>query len=201
VRLARYGPVFYIEELVEIAAGEAPSLRVSAHPADGVQVPTPLLAAGSGEASRHSVLRALLDDLTAHHELCADALVLHADDARVFSQRVDAACIVYDGRATAFRYSFRKRGPRGRAARRGLRHVCAEVEVAERQGVPVHGICIYPVMDYPAWVDDRQCRPGLIQRPMDGRVVCPEMRRTLGDMQELFEPYARVASFRSALPG
>lgn len=42
-----------------------------------------------------------------------------------------------------------------------LRYVAAEVLAARRQGVPVHGICLYPILDYPGWDDDRHCCSGL----------------------------------------
>jgi beta-glucosidase/6-phospho-beta-glucosidase/beta-galactosidase len=38
-----------------------------------------------------------------------------------------------------------------------------EVRRALRLGLPVHGLCFYPVMDYPGWADGRHCRVGLIQ--------------------------------------
>lgn len=43
-----------------------------------------------------------------------------------------------------------------------LGYVAAEVRQALRAGVPVEGICLYPVMDYPGWDDDRHCSCGLI---------------------------------------
>ena len=42
-----------------------------------------------------------------------------------------------------------------------LRYVADEVTAARRAGVPVHGICLYPILDYPGWDDDRHCRSGL----------------------------------------
>ncbi len=42
-----------------------------------------------------------------------------------------------------------------------LHYVCGEVRAARRQGVPVLAICLYPVLDYPGWVDDRHCSTGL----------------------------------------
>jgi hypothetical protein len=42
-----------------------------------------------------------------------------------------------------------------------LRYVADEVLAARRAGVPVHGICLYPVLDYPGWDDDRHCQSGL----------------------------------------
>ena len=29
-------------------------------------------------------------------------------------------------------------------------------------GVPVEGICLYPVLDYPGWADERPCPVGLL---------------------------------------
>jgi beta-glucosidase/6-phospho-beta-glucosidase/beta-galactosidase len=43
-----------------------------------------------------------------------------------------------------------------------LGYVSAEVRQAMREGVPMEGICLYPVMDYPGWDDDRHCHCGLI---------------------------------------
>jgi hypothetical protein len=37
-------------------------------------------------------------------------------------------------------------------------------------GVPMEGICLYPVLDYPGWDDDRHCAVGLLGNPdADGR--------------------------------
>jgi beta-glucosidase/6-phospho-beta-glucosidase/beta-galactosidase len=43
-----------------------------------------------------------------------------------------------------------------------LRSVCDEVAVAMAAGVPVEGICLYPVMNHPGWDDERHCPNGLI---------------------------------------
>ena len=50
-----------------------------------------------------------------------------------------------------------------------LRYVGGEVRAARRAGVPVEGICLYPVMDYPGWKDGRHCRCGLIRSGGDWR--------------------------------
>jgi len=42
-----------------------------------------------------------------------------------------------------------------------LAYVCDEVETAIRAGTPVGGICLYPIMNHPGWVDDRHCHNGL----------------------------------------
>jgi len=42
-----------------------------------------------------------------------------------------------------------------------LRYVSSEVQAAIRDGIPVHGICLYPILNHPGWVDDRHCHNGL----------------------------------------
>ncbi|HYO83692.1 MAG TPA: hypothetical protein VES20_19980 [Bryobacteraceae bacterium] len=42
-----------------------------------------------------------------------------------------------------------------------LAYICDEVEKAVLNGVPVEGICLYPVVNHPGWADDRHCHNGL----------------------------------------
>jgi hypothetical protein len=42
-----------------------------------------------------------------------------------------------------------------------LRYVGSEVRRAIKLGVPVEGICLYPIVDFPGWGDDRHCETGL----------------------------------------
>ena len=44
-----------------------------------------------------------------------------------------------------------------------FRHVAEEVRAAIRMGVPVEGICLYPVLGHPGWDDDRYCPNGLLE--------------------------------------
>lgn len=41
-------------------------------------------------------------------------------------------------------------------------HIHAEVRLARQLGVPVEGICLYPILDHPGWDDDRPCPNGLL---------------------------------------
>jgi beta-glucosidase/6-phospho-beta-glucosidase/beta-galactosidase len=51
-----------------------------------------------------------------------------------------------------------------------LHHVCAEVRRANRRGASIEGICLYPILDYHGWENDRVCRVGLFSLPgKDGR--------------------------------
>jgi beta-glucosidase/6-phospho-beta-glucosidase/beta-galactosidase len=42
-----------------------------------------------------------------------------------------------------------------------FRYVCDEVFEAMKLGVPFEGICLYPIIDFPGWGDDRICETGL----------------------------------------
>jgi glycosyltransferase involved in cell wall biosynthesis len=58
-------------------------------------------------------------------------------------------------------------------------HIAEEVERARRIGVPVEGICLYPILDHPGWDDDRHCPNGLLDPAR--RVYAPlaeALRRT-----------------------
>jgi len=42
-----------------------------------------------------------------------------------------------------------------------LAYMCGEVFAALRTGVPVEGLCLYPIVNHPGWDDDRHCANGL----------------------------------------
>ena len=52
-------------------------------------------------------------------------------------------------------------GAQGRDRASWLSYVAEEVRAARSAGVPVEGICLYPILDYPGWDDDRHCPTGL----------------------------------------
>ena len=68
-----------------------------------------------------------------------------------------------------------------------LRYVGGEVRAALRAGIPVEGICLYPVMDYPGWRDDRLCRCGLIRSGGDwrGRAVDEDLLEQVSEERML----------------
>jgi beta-glucosidase/6-phospho-beta-glucosidase/beta-galactosidase len=67
-----------------------------------------------------------------------------------------------------------------------LRYVADEVAAAECAGICIEGICLYPVLDYPGWSDERHCETGVLGHADD------EGRR------EVYEPLAREIAARSA---
>lgn len=76
----------------------------------------------------------------------------------------------------------------GRAA--WLHYICGEVEDAIERGVPVDGICWYPITDYAGWDDGRVCPTGLLSSADEHgrRQVHQRLARELRRQQELFEP-------------
>ena len=51
-----------------------------------------------------------------------------------------------------------------------LRHVCSEARIAMSAGVPLEGICLYPILEHLGWDDNRLCRNGLLSSlPDTGR--------------------------------
>jgi beta-glucosidase/6-phospho-beta-glucosidase/beta-galactosidase len=67
-----------------------------------------------------------------------------------------------------------------------LRIMATEVAAAQAAGVPVEGVCLYPVTDYPGWVDSRHCPTGLLGLPgEDGaRPVFEPLARELARLGE-----------------
>lgn len=80
----------------------------------------------------------------------------------------------------------------GEAHARWLRHVGEEARAAIRAGVPLEGICLYPVLSHPGWDDDRYCSNGLLEMEVRAgrRVVhaplADELRRQRGLFEALF---------------
>lgn len=74
-----------------------------------------------------------------------------------------------------------------------VNYIGGEVRRALRLGLPIHGLCLYPVMDYPGWDDERHCRVGLIELDDDYRErrVDEELALALQEEALLFEPLLR----------
>ncbi len=84
-------------------------------------------------------------------------------------------------------------GAEGRARPYWLHHVCGEVRSALEQGVPVEGICLYPVLDYHGWDNGRICNVGLLSLPDESghREVCPLLAAELSEQQAIFRELCR----------
>ncbi len=53
-------------------------------------------------------------------------------------------------------------GAEGSGRASWLHYVCGEVRAAMAAGVRVEGICLYPILDYHGWENDRVCTTGLL---------------------------------------
>jgi hypothetical protein len=70
-----------------------------------------------------------------------------------------------------------------------MRYVCDEVWAAMASGVPIEGICLYPVTDYPGWDNDRHCPTGLLGLPDENgeRSVYEDLAAEISRQQKRFE--------------
>src|SRR5918997_469248 len=78
-------------------------------------------------------------------------------------------------------------GAEGSARAAWLHYVCSEVETARAYGVPVAGVCLYPVVNYPGWENERVCPVGLLSMPDERgqRTVCSTLARELRRQQQI----------------
>lgn len=83
-----------------------------------------------------------------------------------------------------------------------LSYIAGEVLAVRREGVPVHGICLYPILNYPGWDDDRHCQSGLwgYPGPLGEREICQPLARELARQIEIFRGEAEIADFRDHGP-
>lgn len=87
-------------------------------------------------------------------------------------------------------------GAEGSARASWLHYVAGEVRLARAAGVPVEGICIYPVLEYPGWENGRSCAVGLLGVPgPDGvRPVSAPLAAEIAHQRRLFAAAAQPAS-------
>jgi hypothetical protein len=52
-------------------------------------------------------------------------------------------------------------GTEGKARPNWFRYVCDEVAAAIAAGVRIEGICLYPIVNHPGWINNRHCHNGL----------------------------------------
>jgi hypothetical protein len=92
-------------------------------------------------------------------------------------------------------------GAEGSAGPAWLHYIAGEVNAARAEGVPVQGLCLYPVLDYPGWDDDRICPVGLLkvlQGPR-GRVVNEPLAAELKRQVQILGGEKRDAGRRALL--
>jgi len=81
-------------------------------------------------------------------------------------------------------------GAEDRARAGWLRYVCQETQSAIEQGTPLEGICLYPILNHPGWIDDRHCHNALWDYPDEtgGRPIYKPLATELCRWRKVFEP-------------
>ena len=81
-----------------------------------------------------------------------------------------------------------------------LQYISQEVLAAIRSGIPVAGICLYPILNHPGWEDDRHCHNGLFDYADESghRPVYAPLAAVLREQQERF---TELALERNDWPG
>jgi hypothetical protein len=74
--------------------------------------------------------------------------------------------------------------------------VCKETRAAIENGVPVQGMCLYPILNHPGWTDGRHCHNALWDYPdANGhRKIYEPLARELRRWQKVFEHRAKRAA-------
>jgi hypothetical protein len=67
-------------------------------------------------------------------------------------------------------------------------YVCSETRAAIQAGIPVEGICLYPILNHPGWDNDRHCCNGLWDYADENgeREIYEPLARELRHQQHLF---------------
>ena len=85
-----------------------------------------------------------------------------------------------------------------------LRYVCEETQAAIEAGVPVKGMCLYPILNHPGWNDSRHCHNALwdYADANGDRKIYEPLARELRRWQTMFEsglyPTGELATASSA---
>jgi hypothetical protein len=77
-----------------------------------------------------------------------------------------------------------------------FRYICKQVRLAMRAGAQVEGICLYPIVNHPGWVDDRHCHNGLWDYPDEqgNREIYEPLGRELLRQGKYFDALLQTAS-------
>lgn len=80
-------------------------------------------------------------------------------------------------------------GAENRARTGWLRYVCQEAKAIFDRGLPLHGICLYPILNHPGWIDDRHCHNALWDYPDENgnRPIYKPLAAELRRWQKVFE--------------
>src|SRR5262249_3630536 len=70
-----------------------------------------------------------------------------------------------------------------------LKYVTGETEAAILDGVPVDGMCLYPILNHPGWLNDRHCYNALWDYPDEhgNREIYTPLAKQLKRSQKILE--------------
>lgn len=81
-----------------------------------------------------------------------------------------------------------------------FRYVCDQVAAALQRDIPIEGVCLYPITDYPGWSNYRHCKVGLFgyaddqgERPLY-QPLAEELQRQRDRIETLYHPKRCVAN-------
>lgn len=91
-------------------------------------------------------------------------------------------------------------GAEGSAKAPWLHYVCAEARAALAHGVPLLGICLYPILDHAGWDNERLCEVGLLSAPdaVGRRRICEPLLEEIQRQQILFGAMLSVPASQAA---
>ncbi|PZQ16217.1 MAG: beta-glucosidase [Ancylobacter novellus] len=83
-----------------------------------------------------------------------------------------------------------------------LYYVCQEVDAARKAGASVEAMCLYPILDYPGWENDRHCEVGLFGNADESgdRRLCEPFAEELERQRLRFEGERAAANDAPAEP-
>lgn len=79
-----------------------------------------------------------------------------------------------------------------------FRYVASEAGRARRRGVPIEGICLYPIINHPGWDDDRDCHNGLLLQNPAGDLRDVDQSLAAAVAQTVADYPPRTSALRSA---
>ena len=87
-------------------------------------------------------------------------------------------------------------GTEGRDRPHWLSYVLDEVHAAMQEGVPIEGVCLYPILNHPGWDNDRHCTNGLWDYADDegNRQIYKPLATELQLQQQRFQADAPAAA-------
>ena len=94
-------------------------------------------------------------------------------------------------------------GSENRIRANWFRYVCRETQAAINASVPVKGMCLYPILNHPGWLDNRHCHNALwdYADAYGERKIYEPLARELRQWQDVFEtgvrPTAELATATS----